>query len=307
MRFLKKSGVVVLKEPKPGTCGGTTATLDTNAPKEITSENMILFDVTSALNPPRELYGAPDKTVGYISAYAANSGAGTFLFLETCAGHFRRGERNGGWAYVKENVMPKLAELTRECGLAKKNGFHSKTHGLPENFGGDIDVRYSSGERISVSNNQSPVIPYETGIKIKEFFDLAMKTEKVVLPDVSSLISVVFEEKRKNCGFTNANLTFEPDGSGINKKTCRYDDPKIYESTKAVETEGIDLIKRSITENGVLAWAGLPDGGYSFTGDKQLTFIFKDADSITVKGGKILPDRIRGGFFNIELEMTTKH
>ena len=60
-------------------------------------------------------------------------------------------------------------------------------------------------------------------------------------------------------------------------------------------------------QSGILGWSGLPGYGYSFSSDKQLTFIFRDADSITVKDGKIVPDKLRSGFFDIELEMTTKH
>ena len=43
-------GIVILKKTEPGMCGGTDASQDTKAPKEILSEDMILFDVTSALS-----------------------------------------------------------------------------------------------------------------------------------------------------------------------------------------------------------------------------------------------------------------
>ena len=41
--------------------------------------------------------------------------------------------------------------------------------------------------------------------------------------------------------------------------------------------------------------------------NKKLTFTFADGASIVVCGGRRLPDRISGGFFNIELEIKTKH
>lgn len=303
MSIFKKSGIKILRQSKPPACGGTDATLDTNAPKEISSGDMTLFQAESAL-PYRV---NESSKLGFVSAYAARTCGGTFLFLEKSDIPRRHAEKESSWALVKENIMPKLCGLVRECNLARNNGFHSKTHGLPENFGGQIDIRYGSGERISISNNQSPVLSYDEGVKIAELFTDAMSGEKTELPDLSSLISIVFEEKRKDGGFTNATLTFEPDGSGTNKKTSRYDGPEIYESTKPVETEVMDNIKRGIAQSGILAWSGLPDSSYPFTGDKQLTFIFKNIDSITVKYGKILPGKIQGGFFNIELEMTTKH
>ena len=305
MSIFKKNGIKVLKQTKPNTCGGTDATLDTNAPTEIKSKEMILFDVFSALNPPRELWQSRDEVLGFVAAFAAKTAGGTFMFLDKRDGYKR--ESKSGWAIVKEDVMPCLCELVRECDIAKNNGFHSKTHGLPENFGGDIDVRYEGGENISISDNQSPVLRYETGVKIAELFDDKMKGEKVKLPDVSSLMSIVFEEKRKNGGYTHATLSFNEDGTGTNVKACRYDDPTVFESTKPVEAEIIEKIKETITKSGILGWSCLPESSYSFISDKYLTFIFKDADSITVKGNKITPDRLHGGFFNIELEMTTKH
>lgn len=303
MGVSKKDSIKVLRKPEPYVCGGTDATLDTKAPKEITSKNMTLFNVCSALNAPR----GSDAPLGYISAYAAESGDGTFLFFEKCEGHFHRGEREYGWAYVKGDAMPALCELVRERDIAKNNGFHSKTHGLPENFGGSIDIRYGSGERISISNNQSPVLSYETGVFIADFFKNAMNGEKIKLPVLSSLVAIIFEEKRKNGGFTAATLTFNADGTGTNKKAVRYDDPHIYESTKTVEAETVDMIKDNIEKSGILSWSGLPESNFDFLSEKQLTFVFKDNDSITVKNGKILPDKLSRAFFNIELEMTAKH
>ena len=305
MSIFKKNGIKIISKTIPPACGGTDATLDTNAPTEIKSNEMILFDVFSALNPPRELWQNRDETLGFVAAFAAKTAGGTFMFLDKRDGYKR--ESKSGWAIVKEDVMPCLCELVCECNIAKNNGFHSKTHGLPENFGGDIDVRYADGENISISDNQSPVLRYETGVKIANLFDEKMKGEKVSLPDVSSLMSIVFEEKRKNGGYTHATLSLNEDGTGTNVKACRYDDPTVYESTKPVEAEVVENIKDIITKSGILGWSGLPESNYSFISDKYLTFIFKDADSITVKGDKILPSKLRSDFFNIELEMTTKH
>ena len=52
---------------------------------------------------------------------------------------------------------------------------------------------------------------------------------------------------------------------------------------------------------------GLPSSGSSLNGNKRLTFVFKDGSEVSVTDGLMLPFGISGGFFNIELEMTTKH
>ena len=55
-------------------------------------------------------------------------------------------------------------------------------------------------------------------------------------------------------------------------------------------------------------WFGdLPSNGFSYRIDKQLTFVFDDGREIIVKNDRLVPDQIGRGFFNIELEMTTKH
>ena len=302
-------GIVVVRKTKPCTCGGTDATQDTRAPKKIESDEMILFNATTALGGGVMI--RPDGTMvhpnlQYISAFAAPGDEGTFLFLETAKGEYRA-EHVNSWAYVKEDIFPTLVQLVNECDLARGNGYHSQTHGLPENFGGSVDIRYKSGERISFSNNQCPIIAPDAAEKIADVFEKAMQSERVTLPDVSDLCEIRFIEKREDGGFTEATLTIAPDGTAENYKKSRYDNPTVYESTKPVDKDTVDLIRRNIERTGILAWASLPDSGFALCGDKQLTFVFSDGREIAVKDGKAVSSRIQGGFFNIELEMTTKH
>ena len=146
--------------------------------------------------------------------------------------------------------------------LAKDNGFHSETHGLPENFGGSVSIEYASGEKISFSNNQQPILSPNTGLCIKEFFSEAMKGEKVSLPDVSDLCVIRFSENRKNGGFTEATLTLKPDGTGENAKKSKYDGPEVYKSVKEVDKETVNMIKANMETTGILAWSNLPDSRY---------------------------------------------
>ena len=296
-------GIVVIKRTQPCTCGGTDAYIDTKAPKEIASEEMTLFDVTSAF---RTLVIDDSERLDYVSAFAARVGGGSFVFLET-RWYSDYNEPHCEWALLKEDIMPKLTALAREHGLAKNNGYHSQTHGLPEDFGGSVDIRYASGERISISDNQSPVIPYDFGVATAEAFAEALKGERAALPDLSALTAIRYAEEREDGGFTRATLTINPDGTGTNAKTSRYDDPTVYESEKPVDAETVAAIRSSIERCGMLAWADLPESDYKSGPEKTLAFVFADGGVITVPGGKRLPDQLGGGFFNIELEMTTKH
>ncbi len=307
MSFFKKKkkddGIVVLKKPEPKTGGGTNATLDTKAPHVIRSEEMTLFDVSCALNG--NAVTASGDRLGFISAYAVRAATGSFLFLSTGERFRRTSDKNASWALAEANVFPALVSLVRECDLAKNNGFRSHTSGLPENFGGEIDVRYESGERISVSNNQSPIITSEVGLRIARFFKEAMEGERVPLPSPDDIVGVRFSEERKNGGFTRAVLTLRSDGSGSVARTARYDDERVYESSREITAEAVAGIRRTVAEKALFARAFLPETE-SFLGDKkELVFVLRDGGEVRVPGDVMIPDELRGGFFDVELTLTS--
>ena len=74
-----------------------------------------------------------------------------------------------------------------------------------------------------------------------------------------------------------------------------------------MEKETIDAIKKNIEDTGILAWADLPDNNYKPYSIKTLIFEFEGGNVVTVGDNKRVPGQIRDGFFNIDLEMTTKH
>lgn len=294
-----------VEKGRPDMCGGTRISQNVNAPREIRSDAMVLFDITSALNPdPAPDGAAPNgfEPLTYVSAFAATAGQGTFLFLSTRGS--AQWETKDAWAFVKKDIFSSLAALVRECDLANRNGFYAFTHGLPENFGGSVDIRYAGGERIRFSDNRSPLISSETGMEIVALFSKAMRGKTVPLPDTAALRSVRFEENRQNSGFTTAVLTIFPDGTGTIDRKSRYGDPTIYESVTPVGKDTTDAIKKAMADTGILAWTDLPDKEYSLGGDKQLSFVFEDGTTVTVSDRKILPDPLQQGFFSIELEMT---
>lgn len=303
--FKKKNtnkNIVVIKKPRPNTCGGTYATQDISAPKTIVSDKMTSFDVTSALGYVKDRDDLRD--LGYFSAFAAPCGDGCFLYLETSTGRGRAYNKESSVAYVKDDIFPTLVSIVNEYNLAAGNGYHSKTAGLPENFGGSADIRYESGERICFSNNQSPIIMVQTAIKIVEAFEEAMKGERIPLPDVSSLKTIKFEESRKNGGYTKASIMINGDGAAKKVKSARYDDPQVYENEYEVPAETVEKLKKIIEDNLMSAWADLPYSGYDHNSNKKITFVFDNGEEVTVLGDRLLPGQLHKGFFDIELEMT---
>ena len=294
--------IIILKSTRPLECGGTDAYQQKNAPKTIVSDEMTLFDVNSAFNT---LAVDVDERLDYVCAFATPCGGGTFIFFEKRM-FYREVGGVREWALLKEDLFPKLTAFVREYDVARSNGYHSQTHGLPENFGGSVDIRYASGETISISDNQSPVLGYDAGVALAGIFEQALKGERAELPEASALKAIRYAEERADGGFTHATLTFDPDGAGVNAKSSRYDGPQVYESEKPVDAETVAAIRENIDRSGILAWASLPESDYEYGAEKTLTFIF-DGGEITVPGNKRLPFQISNGFFNIELEMTTKH
>ncbi len=268
---------------------------------------MVFFDVTTKMPyrgvDPDHNRMMPDP-IGYFSAFAAPAGKRFLVFLET-GRYGRRGEElKRDWAFVETSIFPELTAIIKEYDVAKGNGVFHKTHGLPENFGGDADIRFASGEKIRFSDNQSPILGTEVSLRIIEAFTKALRSEKIQLPDVRDLAQITYREDRDRGRFSKSVLTLNDDGTGTAMRSARYDDPKIYESEKSLDKDSVAKILGMITSNGVLGWAELPKQDYSNDREESLTFVFKDGNEIKVPGDRALPGQIRGAFFDIELEIT---
>ncbi|MBO4733145.1 MAG: hypothetical protein J5662_01580 [Clostridia bacterium] len=300
---MKKDNITVISKPRENECGGTYATLDNDAPKKIISNDITLFSVTSKLN----MFNAGEEDgerLRFVSAFAAKTERGSFLYLETLSCY--DDNRNSYLAFVKSDIFPLLDAIARQYNFAKQNGFHSTTHGLPENFGGDVKIRYESGEEINFSDNQSPVIPVDAGVKIASVFGEYAKAEPVPLPGTPDIEAIRFFEERDD-GFTKAELKIRPDGTAVNYKSSKYGDGKIFESEKEVDKDTVAQILKTVLDCGMLAWRYLPENEYAAGNLKTLTFVFKDKIEITADNRRSLPLRISNGFFDIELEIATKH
>ena len=299
------SDIVILKKPEPFVCGGTDATLDRAAPKEIASDALLWFDGDSVLPYPdaeRRDDGSFPEFLGYVHGYAAAAGENTFLCLETGESFLGHGERKVAFALIKGDKMPDLAKLIRDLDLAEQNGYHSRTHGLPENFGGSVEARYATGESLSFADNQGSIFSRKQGEALAAWFTAALKGERAPLPALDDLTAIRFEEKRENGGFTEATLTL---ADGRIARRSKYDDPTVFESEKTLDADALAALKATVEKTGLFAWEQLPKSDYSLARDKTLTFTFADGKTVTVRDDRVLPDAISRGFFNVELPLTT--
>ena len=84
--------------------------------------------------------------------------------------HDRSG--NGDKAEFEADVsfMSKLQEIVSKYDLAKHNGYSHRVSGLPDMYGECIDIKYTSGESIHASDNQSGFLPFEAIKEIVQLF-----------------------------------------------------------------------------------------------------------------------------------------
>ena len=287
----------------PQMCGGLSQSVDENAPKQIVSEDMTLFKVESAVIPMVTAEGtAPVKIpwFSFISVYAAKCADGVFLMLYA---RDRYGKRECEWRYIKDDIFQELVSAVKNNNLARSNGTHSFTYGLPENFGGEVRIDYSSGEKIDFSGNQSPVISMVFADWLYEYFGEALKKKSVSLPDVNDIKTIRFDSVRNDGGYTHVILSDKGNGMCEYKRERKYEFSDVYRDEKEMPAEFMDKLRGIIDNNAMLVWHMLPENGFKGIEEKTMTFVFKDGSEIVVPSSKILPNTISGAFFSIELEM----
>lgn len=297
-------GIVMLSQTEPMMCGGTDAYQNTRAPKTIESQDMVRFDVACSLTTLVEPEGATGERIDYLAAFAVPVKLGTLVSLEIAG----RGEAPAAsWALLKEPIFPALTALVREHDLAKDNGFHSQTHGLPQNFGGHVNIRYASGETISFSNNQTPILSPNTVRAIAAVFRTAMSGERVELPDAGSIAAIRFAEERKDGGYTRTTLDIHPDGTGVNRKSTRYENGAEYESETPMDADTVAEIRHTVESCGMLAWEGLSAEPDILGRDRSITLVLADGREVTVPDLQTALPRLGSGFFKVELNLTSSH
>lgn len=308
MPFGKNPKIKILKQTKPGMCGGTDATLDTGAPRTVDSREIVFFEASSmAPLPPDNIRKSRDVLHGFY-AFAYPSGLGVFTLLELKAQRFQDTPRVCEFALLEDDFLPELAELITRHKVAENNGFHSRTHGLPENFGGSVTVRYKSGELISISDNQTPILTYSACADFAALFKKALSGSKAACPSPDNISLIKYREERGEDDFRRAALTILADGSGVIKKESRFSGPDIYESEKPVSPETVSAILRNIADTGLLLWNALPESSYpGGSAEKELAFVLRDGSELVIPGDRDPPEPIRQGFFNVELELNVKN
>ena len=153
--------------------GGTRIRHDTDAPKEITSRELIRFSCRfSALSLAEEDTGLKCG----VYRFDVSKGERGVNCTVRCSNPrvLPEGERK---LTHTEDFLSKLEALVREYGVARYNGSYYKVSGLPDFYGAILDAEYASGETIYCYNNQDPFLPVGMIVALCRLFGIGQETE----------------------------------------------------------------------------------------------------------------------------------
>lgn len=283
-------------------CGGSSTNISNDAPKTILSDKMYLFKVSSdmsviAINNDQKCW------FRYLSAFAVKIGEGAFVLLQI-SDYDTQNELVS--AYTDYDVFPELVELVRKFDLARNNGYHHFVNGLPRNFGGNIDIRYESGEEISIGDNQSPVFYTDFALALYELLKNVIDNHKKELPDAQGIVKIIYNTEFDKSGFVRSELCENSDGTFTLHKQSRYDEAsQVFEDRFFAKPELMSKFKETINNNYMLLWDRFPKSDYTIGDKKSLTFVFEDGSEVMIFSDRLLPNQFLNAFFSIELELNT--
>lgn len=231
----------------PAICGGTDHSHDENAPAEIHSTDLLLFKIRTGNGLSTHFLSEVQANV-----YAAKTELGIFTYSF---------EPEPRYALLDANCdfLSRLDTLTKEQCLIQDNGQHSFTHGLPDDFGGAVDVRYASGEYISKSCNQSSVI--------------SIPADKAV-------------EHREDSEFRHALLRLEATGDGakIYGEAKYSTSDTVHQHEKELSASAFDRIREDAAKYCVFGLVGLEKYHPNVVGlgTSSLTYELTDGTRVTI-------------------------
>lgn len=148
-------------EANPQVDGGVRHYMDESLPKQIHSTEITYFFCKFS-SMSRSLEDTP--IAGQVFTLTATK--------ESCTCKIRdRSKEITSETFVPdEDFFVLLQQIVSRYDMAQKNGQHYRVSGLPPDFGIDLEVRYSSGEAIRTSNNQSCFLSNEAMEELAALF-----------------------------------------------------------------------------------------------------------------------------------------
>jgi len=213
-----------------GEKGGSTVKQDSNAKKEITSEDLVSFDcyfstVSMVIDDvpagqydlKAELDGESGKVRG---SYCFTENMGSF---KTLTFDFE----------ADKTFMQSVQKIVKDSKIEAINGTYHKVEGIPPEFGYSLKAVYASEEKISCSDNQTCEFGNESVKAFYELFSKASGYEEFYNTD--ELLSVYYSVYEQNKYYLYAWLAKLPDGTYSLKVSEKTEDGERKEIEKEAD------------------------------------------------------------------------
>lgn len=226
--------------------GGSYTNVDKKAPTEIVSEEIDSFSCEVYTNAFSKLDDGLDwgKYVFKVNRDEESGRlTGTYSFTDSHDNLIRP-----EFAFEPDGeFLKRVDQIIKDSNIVKINGTHHKTNGIPDEFGSDISVKYSSGEYISCSDNQSSQIG--CGI-IKAFNDLFYTASGAAAyyesDDLNSLYLSVYEKDKYSLWIYAYR---EPDGTCSLKATEKIEKKQTSYGPKTIDKTVMDYVADEYEKN----------------------------------------------------------
>lgn len=289
-------------------CGGATDHYDSTAPQEIQSTEVVYFSISTSLTT---LVGQGRYSQFY--AYASKLECGNLIVLNA---YRTRGEADSFCTVITDDIFPQLDAIVRKYNLASRNGSHHSVSGLPQNFGGSIDIKYASGEFIDKSNNQSPMFSGDCADETADLFlSYYEKGTRPEAPCGADIEACRYAEERSDGGYKRLTLAVNEESGKWHISSREYFAPfkikskdsasgetlisnPVYEKDRDLDAEDpMAQFREAFDASCMFAWPYLPKRSGKMYDDyaKSVTFIMKDGSEIKAEERHKIPYAAKGG------------
>jgi len=240
------------------------------------------------------------KKYSYVYGYASRVDGGALVALILKGGNSTSTDATYvKTALVDEGVFAELQKIVEKYNFIKNNGNSHLINGLPQNFGGSMDIRYSTGDTISFCDNQSPIMGPDAGAEIADVISRYM-TEKSIKPlDSKDIVSVRYREDNDG-GYSDYLL----EGNRlISESKFSFGDGKIFKNEKVVPADSLEKIRKMVDAGMLLNWKGLMEIPNPVFPNKkqQVIFTMKDGSRHSINSGMKGPGPANNSAFDIQM------
>ena len=152
--------------------GGVVKRYRTDMPKVIESTEIVSFQCVISLIAACEADGLGHRVYKLAAAVRDGEVLVKYDWRE-------RGGKSDRAEYTAEaDFMVRVQKIVSDYDLASQNGYYHNVSGLPDMYGGSLDIVYATDERIHIHDNQSGILPPEAEREFILLFGAATKLER---------------------------------------------------------------------------------------------------------------------------------